>query len=518
MFVNDAGVSAALLAPFGPGGTRVAPEAVGDVEGLEALVRDLAGVFAVRVPKALCPGGEVAVAVSRFRDFKPAGVVDNCAWLRRLREVADKAGETSPAALAEAYGDLPLDFSAPAEAAAPAAKQGSGEAAVEAVLEMVAAPEPASPATRRASRDLAEQARSLMSGVLAAVFADPAFRAAEAAWTCARRMLAAARGGVPLEVRLVSVGRDQVEDALEALGGLFPKIPPNLVLADVAMDAAPARMEVWSALAKAGDALLCPAAAAVSPGFFHLGAWDGLGRVNYIKNALEDAAFAKWRRFAQTPESGWAAALVNEYHVRAAYGPDNPARPVPFVEAEPLAANPVWALGEAAALSLCRSGWPHLATLGRGAALENLAVSGGRETPVRAALSDERALEFADAGLTPLSGRLGGDRAFFRSLVAVDGSDLAAKLFLSRVLGFFFRRRAMEDIAPEFAADAAPDVIAKALAGKFSLFFEQTGHAPPLDLEITAEPAGRGTALRIRFTPPATLAAGSSRLDLGFVW
>lgn len=533
MFVNEAGYLAVVLAPFGPsaGLSRGPGDGLRSMEDLDAAVSRLAGSFAVPLAESVCPEREAVVQVARLADFKPANIAKNCPWLRRIMEAAaflDQAAasgmslESVGGKLRAEYGDLPLDFSTPGEGVPTGAAAGkdAGSQAVDAILDMVSASEDApAPAGNAGLADWKKGLAALASAVLAGIFADPVFRAAETAWRGVRLILENAGPDSVLSLELVSVGADGLIDALTGLVPRFQKAPPNLILADVFLDAAPARMETWTALAETADALLVPAAAAISPAFFHLQNWDGLSRIGYPAAALEDASFAKWRKLAAEPGGAWLAALFNRAALRPAYGPDNPSRVADFKESSPLWGSPVWALGAAAAQSLSRSGWPHLLGIGSGVGLENLAVSvnKGRAMAVETLLSDDQLLDFARVGLTPLGGRPGGDQAFFRKVAAIDGSSFAERLLFNRTLGFFFRCREDEGFAAEMA-EAGGQALADALRKRFSLFFQKTGHPAPEDLDIKAESSPGGTRLAIGFTPPHDLGMGSGKINFSFIW
>jgi len=530
MFVNEAGYLAVVFAPFGPSaGLSRGPSAeLRSMEDLDAAVSRLAGTFSVPLAESICPERETNVPAARMADFKPVNIAKNCPWLRKIMEAAaflDQAAASGQSLastgekLRAAYGDLPLDFSTPesVEKASAVPKRDAGSQAVDAIMDMVAASGDApAPAGTAGLADWKSGLARLAAAVLAGIFADPVFRAAETAWRGVRLILENAGSDSVLSLELVSTDAAGLPEALTGLVSRSQKTPPNLILADVLLDAAPARIKTWSALAETADGLLAPAAGALSPAFFHLADWEGLSRIGYPAAALEDAAFAKWRKLAAEPGGAWLAALFNRVALRPAYGPDNPARAADFSEAEPLWGAPVWALGAAVAQSLSRSGWPHLLGIGSGVALENLAVTTnrGRAMAVETLLSDDQLLDFARVGLTPLAGRQGGDQAFFRRAAAIDGSAFAERLFFNRVLGFFFRCREDEG----FAAEASAATLASRLQGRFSLFFQKTGHAAPEDLDIQEEATPGGTRLSISFTPPHALGMGSGKLQFSFVW
>ncbi len=551
MFVNEAAYLAALVAPFGP---AAGPDGVSFAEArtlddLDQAADKLAGTFAVAMPEGVWPRMTVSVPVSRLADFKPANVAKNCpelaAVLRAAAFVDEAPGKgltlaDMARALGEDFGPLPLDFSLPAGSgpeaspAAPSAAKDAGPSAgaIDAILDMVAAPG-AAPAPSSLSGLAASWKRGLLAlagEILAAVFADPDFRAAETAWRGARFILQNADRDSPFGLSLVCAERDGLVDALTAVVRRFGETPPGMLLVDAFLDAAPARMAVWEVLAETAQTLVAPCGAALSPSFFHLKDWSEASRIGYPSTAIADPSFAKWRKLAAAPEGAMLAALFNRMALRPAYGPENPARPVPFSESEPLWASPVYALGAAVARSFRVNGWPHLFGVGGGVILDDLAVTvrGGRAACVEVLLSDDQLLDFGKAGFMPLGSKSGGDAAFFRRPVAVDGSTFAMGLFLSRVLGFFFASRADERLQ-DAAEKGNLDKLAGLLEMRFNLFFEHTGHAAPGELSIEAEAAAPGQGageggerpgvrLAIRFRPTPSLGLGTQSIAFSFLW
>ncbi|WP_428560321.1 MAG: type VI secretion system contractile sheath domain-containing protein [Solidesulfovibrio sp. DCME] len=533
MVVNEADYVAQVLAPFGPAVGSGKPVSLAVPEDLDAAVAELAGVFAVSVPRQDCPEGTVSVPVARLADFKPVNIARACPWLARVgaaRGYLDAAArdgqapDVVAAGLRTAFPDLPVDFTLPAAAAAPAGPPGEAAgsaAAIDAILGMVAMPEAgARPAPGAAGPAAWKAALEGLTGrVMAAIFADSAFRAAEAAWRGLRLIVQQAGADSPLRLRLCPAVAATLPEALERLVREPEAAPPNLILADVALDAAAARLDTWAALADTADRLLTPTAVSLSPAFFHLAGFGDVSRIGYPARALDDAAYAKWRKLAAGPGGGWLAALFGRFVLRAPYGPGNPARGAAVSEPEALWGSPVWALGAAVAKSLARSGWPHRLGIADGVVLENLDVvsdTGGARA-VESLLADDQLLDFAAAGLTPLAGRAGGDKAFFRQVACVDRSPFGPRLVLNRILSFFFRSR-NDDACREALAASGPEALAALLTKRLALFFQATGLEAPVDLALAATARGDGAQLAIGFTPPPVLGLGPRRLEFDFAW
>lgn len=536
MVVNEADYVVLLLAPFGPAAANgsATPRQLTGRDGLDAAMAELAGVFAIPLPREDCPEGTVHVPVARLADFKPANIVRGCPWLSRISaacDYLDASGRDGQAPDAVAAGfrayfpDLPVDCTIPATVptAAPGGERtgtGPDAAAIEAVLGMVAMPDNAPSVASGAGPAAWKAALQELAGrVMAAIFADPAFRAAEAAWRGVRLILENAGPEGVLRLGLCTAAPAILPEVLERLVREQGAEPPNLILADMALDAAPARLETWSALADTADRLLTPTAVALSPAFFHLAGFQDIARIGYPGRALDDAAYAKWRRLASGPGGSWLTALLGRLVLRSPYGPDNPARGATFTESGALWGSPVWALGAAVAKSLARSGWPHSLGVAAGVVLENLDVvtKDGRARAVEPLLSDEQVLDFAAAGLSPLAGKTGGDKAFFRHVPCIDRSPFGPRLVVNRILTFFFRCR-NDAACRDVLAASGPQALASLLEKRFILFFQATGYAAPADLAIAATQQDNGLRLDIGFTPPSWLELGPHRLEFDFAW
>ncbi len=510
-----------VLAPFRPveGLWTEAPVEVSRTDDLDQALDRLGGVFRLPVDKSICPALWLEVSVHRFADFKPRNVCENCGYLKRLA-AADAfvaqavAANTSPAdvaaRLSQEFGDLPLELNLPTAAAPPAAAAASS---VDSLLSMVAMPE-AAPSVQPGLTRWRSQIAGLMSASLRAIFSDPGFRAAEAAWRGVDLLLRCgkdAEEGVRIE--LVPTSLALLPQTLELLTVQLAAHPPNALLVDFALDTMPARMELWGALANIGATLLAPVAAAASPEFFHVENLNALSRIGYISHYLEGAAYAKWRTLQHLEDAGWLAATLNGFLLRAPYGQDNPARPVAFDEAAPLWLNPVWAFGATLLASVAATGWPHLLT-GARALLQDLAVTqraDGRSAAVEADIDTARARELAEAGFSPLVGVVGNDKALLPARVAVDGSSLSWRLFFNRILSLVFTCHTQLDLAP--GEDPA-----LALQKAFADFFARSGHAVPSDLEIRSAPAENGLSLSFAFTPPGSVLQGGTPVTFSLDW
>lgn len=498
-----------------------------DVAEFQAAMARLGPNLVVPVPKNLCPQAELNLKFEAVQDFRPDGIIKNNAYLSRIKDAAGVASQTlsagrDPREAAEAikhqYPDLPLDLSAAAAASdAPSAESNHQ---IDDILSMVATSESSSRAgSARAQKDIMGQFDELMRGLLEAVFADPRFRTMEAAWRGVQTIVkqGPVKEGQGVRVRLAPVSRDGLDATLDRLASELADDPPNLVLIDLTFDNTARGIEQLNRIAEFAETLLAPTVTAIGPAFFHLDGWAGLKKIPYLKHHLEDAAFAKWRNLAETDGANWLTVALNRFAVRAPYGPENRPKGVDFEESEPLWVNPVWALGTLIAQSHLNYGWPSRFTDYVNCAIGDLPVGDwGVDGPsvTEMSPSDDRLLEFIEAGLTPLLGPIRKDAAIVPKETTLAGGSLKFQLFFSRVLQFLFW--AHDNLAGEFA-QVSP---AADLTAAFQAYWEKTGHPAPQDLEITAGPEtdDGDVPLTIALTPPKSILPGGQRLEFGFTW
>ena len=255
----------------------------------------------------------------------------------------------------------------------------------------------------------------------------------------------------------------------------------------------------------------------INPRFFHLENWGNLNKIPYLKNHIEDAAYAKWRKLKDLPGTDWLSFNCNRFLSRFPYSRDNKPGTVFFQEKEPLWISPVWALGTLAAQSIATFGWPCRFTDYTSINLKDLAVAdfiGNRPLSTEMTLSEDRIMEFIEIGITPLQGVQGKDTAFIPRETTLARGSLKYQFFVSKILTFFlWCRNNMDEEMQE--GDLGVN-----LKEAFKLFWKQTGHTPPGDLEITADSyaEGKPVPVTIEMTPPQSILPGGQRLEMTFQW
>jgi hypothetical protein len=499
---------------------------------LETAMADFGLRLALSVPKAVFPPGQIEITVRQLRDFRPDQIVRNVPALARYREAAQfirkaLAGGVSPQdAYSQATGRWPDVPVPPPPATGMAAAARAKSEAIDDIFSMIALPGSAAaePAPAPAETPVLPAATwpdaldAALGRILSALFADAGFRTVEAAW---RGLAVVTRQGPfalgdGLRIRLAPATPDTLPDALAHLAAELAAEPPNLILVALPFDSTPRSLELLEAAAACADALQAPLVVELAPAFFHLAAWDEIGRLPFLPNYLEDAAFAKWQRLRELPGGAWLAATCNAFAGREVHRSESRQGLTGCDEAEPLWLNPVWAAGALAAQSVARFGWPtHLAEW-RQVALHELPLidTGDLPRPTSAVFPRERLQQFRAAGITPLAVEPGRAEAFIPQAVTVGGGRLEPALYLNRVLAFLIGLRESAGAAVE--GDAAAAAVADALA----LFFAATGGGAPAELSVKTAPAAPdgSVPLYIRLAPPPGVLPSSEPLEFTFAW
>ena len=353
---------------------------------------------------------------------------------------------------------------------------------------------------------------------MAIIYDSPDFRACEAAWRGLQTMVkqASIKEGEGIKVTLAPVSPAVLADVLNRAAEELDD-PPGLVLIDLPFDASPVSTELLNQVAEFADNQLMPTAYWVGPGFFHLGDWSDLKKVQYLAHFLEDAGYAKWRKVKELPGASWMVQTVNRFLVRLPYGKDNPPKGAHFSESEPLWISPVWALGTLAAKSTLEFGWPSRFTDYRTISLTEMPLadySSGGPSATEMLVDEDRLVEFLETGFTPIMGPLRKDVVFIPKEATLAGGSLKYQLFVSRILGFFFW--AKENLGEDIGAGDP----AAGLTAAFSQYWEKTGHTPPEDLSIKAGPPAEGGVipLTVNLTPPTSVLPGGQGLEFTFGW
>ncbi len=507
-----------------------------ETTALQEAFSELSPRLWIPAPTDICPPGGLTLQPSGIRDLTPDGLIRTTPYLKDLCDAGEliAKGHSSGATPADiaaqvqsAWPHLPLDLSIPTVSAH--GQQATRlDSAVDDILSMVAMPDGPDQGAPRSAGGPAEWKRNLddlLSANIACIFGSKDFRAFEATWRGAECLIR--RGGVKeggkIVLKIVPVSAESLSGTLESLAIELAADTPDLILIDLPLDNTPGGVETLGKIAAFAATLLIPATTWITPAFFHLDNWRDLHRLAYLKNHLDDAVYAKWRKLREQPSGQWLTMTCNRFLTRPPYGEDNRPRSVAFTEQELLWISPVWALGTLAAQSVNQFGWPSRLSDYMRIRMKDLAVSvQGDDTasPTEAVFPDDRIRQFVEIGITPLAGAPGQDTAFMPKAAVASGESLLSQMFLSRIIGFLIRLR---EAYEQSDRETEPiSFVTEALMA----FFEATGQEPPDDLLVAvgAHPEGHKQEeeatlpLDITFTPPKAVSPDSRNLAFTFSW
>ncbi len=512
------------LAPFRPvADSSFSPEVLRVATGsMDEAIAALAPQIWIPQPAEICPEGGITVSPARMKDLTPDGLI-RVPYLKNLHdaslfiEKAIASGE-GPGEIAghlkAAWPGLPLDLTVPA----PEARLRQ-QNVVDDILSMVAMPGQPAPGAASGPKAWKNRIDNVLADLLENVYADEAFRIFEAAWRGVEAIVrqGPVREDSPVRLLIFPVSPADLAESLETLVSELAPEPPSLVLIDIPFDSSPGSIELMGKAAIFAETLLAPVAGWITPAFFHMKSWKDLKKLPYLRNYLEGAAYAKWRKLREREESRWLVLTCNRFLARPPYGKDFRPRTVFFREKDQPWVSPVWALGALAAQSAELYGWPSRFTDYVNIQLRDLAVDVSDEGPAastEAVLSSERLRQFEETGIMPLTGAAKKDIAFMPGDTTASGESLLAQLFFSCVIGFLMR--CCDQSYGKSKGGDGQTSVADALSG----FFRQNGCEPPPDLVVEAGQAeeGKPVPLHISFTPPVAALPGAQRMEFTFLW
>lgn len=486
---------------------------------LDRAVADCGLSLTVAAPPGMRGNGWIAVDIRRFKDFHPDGLVaahpDLAAFVEARDFVRDAAARgLSAAAVRErlrGVPNLPVAIAEP-----PPPKASPATSAIDSILNAVALPEgTAAPADE--TRSIITQIEAVLQGILRNVFSDGEFRSIESAWRGVNTLLRQGIGDGEIELELVPTTIDTLEETLGRLTLARAGNLPSLVLVDLPFDATASRVERLEKVLIFAETLLVPTVCMGTPGVLGLGGWEELSRLPYLPNVLDGPQFGKWRRLQGLPSARWVAVACNRFLVRPPYGPDNTPLKIRFDEPEGLFASPVWAVGTLIARSIRTHGWPTRFTEWPTIRLENLPLRDherGHKTPTEALIGEDRLMQFAKAGFTPLASALDKDVAFTPVEATIGRGSFRRQLLLA------FVARLLLLCQENLSSDLAGTALEESIRQVFNAVWEKTGQPPPAALRVTAAQGtgDRPGSLRVVLDPSRDVLPTGERIELEIPW
>ena len=518
MSIPDLPFSILALAPFTPAATDVVnaePLAVDPLDIDQALAA-MTPSFFLSLPVEECPAGGLQLQFQRMRDFTPDGLMESQPYLKKLLAADRFCQEAEQQKMSRQdiltglrpWSELPLislssDKKITKEEKSP----------LDNILSMVDLPDSKS----SARGDAASKAGSygaLACRILDAIYADSTFRSLESSWQGLRylgRYLAEAGG----RLSILSVSPANLEEIVEELGDQVIGNPPSLLLVDRAFTSSRKSVQRLDQLARFGQEMLVPVLTWMDASFLQIGNWQGLDRLPFLPHHLENASFAKYRRFRKSDPGRWLGLACNRFLARFPYGPDNRSRFLPFKETGLPWLSPVWAVAALMAACVERTGWPGGMTI-RQYPLEDLALqmeTSAGPSPIEAQLSESRLDQLFRCGIMPLAGWKGTDSAFLASDVMVSSdTSLSYQALIGRVSHFILW--CQDHWQDSFQAEE----LAERLRTGFHLFAEKQSASPAGELTIQCHDDGQRIQVYFCWIPSRKILPSGQEIVLEFFW
>ncbi|MCF6246846.1 MAG: type VI secretion system contractile sheath large subunit [Desulfobacula sp.] len=461
------------LAPFAPLPDEIFKPQFIDVDlySLDEIFEKISPVLYIPLSQRVCSKGAVSLAFKKMKDFRPAVMLKNYPDL--IPEIPKK---------------IPLK------------KVGSTDQ-IDDILSMVDTME-----TKTDSVAGANTESSGLSSGLGEVFSNPDFQKTESAWRGLQTLLkkAGIKGVNPVRVSISSIDHLHLEEVLDAIVSFSFENIPNLVLIDLGFDNTLPSIERLEKVVRFADRMMVPVCVSLSPAFFRIDTFDQLNKFSYIKNHLEDASYAKFRKISTLPGSAWVMAGCNGFAAR------------PLHEFEPAQSfiSPVWGVGTLCAMSVNHSGWPMGFTKYIENRIEDLALTNNGENGMastQALLGEDRIMQLIEAGITPLVGHKNKDTAFIPREASLSGDSIKFQMFFNRVIETLIhaKEQALPDLEPEIQ-----------IATGLKQLFVKSGHEEPNELEIKKGDVPRQdqAVFHISFIPPKSVIAVTEKIEFSFAW
>lgn len=439
----------------------------------------------------LCPAGGIDLKIKRLKDFHPDALIRNHDPLTTLKDVAPPPRQPA------------------------ARKKKEPASGLDKIFDMVALPDESTPSSSESDRPASSGG---LQQVLAQIYSDPNFTAAETAWQGVKRLIQQqdSRNDPQVRLDIVPVSFDTLAETLAGLTLSQANDPPALVLIDLPFENTPLHISLLEKAARFAESLMAPTLIWISPRFLNLASWGDLGRLPFIPHHLEGSGFAKWRQLQSQPEANWLAATCNRFLLRHPYGKENRPRSVDFEEPVLPWTGPVWAVAELIVKSLAETGWPTRFTDWRSFQLEDLALhmDDGSAIPTETIFSEDRIDQFRRAGIMPLAAIPNKDIAFTPVETALGGASFTYQLFASRVTQLLLW---CQDHAPTGLDGGG---LESYLRRTFAKYWAKSGHPEPDDLSIAAGApnAENRIPLRLELRPSRRILPSGDGLTLEILW
>jgi len=484
-------------------------------ESIQKALKTLTPSITILIPKEYCPAGYIEFRPVCIDDFDPSSMLMSQSYLLSLKEALDITSTAERNGLAHCEVEerlrtllpgLQLDFSKPGKERAvslPAAQRDETAGAIDDLLSLVelGGDGHSSPTPETDSfRGLQMQLEGIIRQVVRQIINDPGFRALEAPWRGAARLLSAAgaiSGDGRVEILLVSAEGDELSGLLRQLQELEASKLPNLILLDFNVENTPKGMELLENIIMTADRLMIPVGASITPDFFGIAEWKNIGKLSYIKSFLEQPQYARWRKLRSIEGADWTMLFLNRFPARPLHsGMDIGKERIELKEKKQPWLSPVWGYGALAAMSAATTGWPMDAENYRRFTLEAIPYQDEEPIPLEMLIPEDRINQFLESGFSPFSARKRDDAIFLTGLSAINGNPAGFQIFFGMLVAFLIRLQ--ESTEPGNSDIAA--MVRNQLEGLLT----REGYSCPDDLEVSRSYDAENGAdiMNIAFTPP----------------
>jgi len=167
--------------------------------------------------------------------------------------------------------------------------------------------------------------------------------------------------------------------------------------------------------------------------------------------------------------------------------------------------------------SVVQTGWPTRFTDWQRVRIEGLPLyqaAANKLLPTETSFSEDRIEQFIRGGIIPLVTSHNKDIAFTPYETTVAGTPLNYQLLVTRISRLLFWCK------DNFEEDVEPAELEKDLKRAFSLFWENTGHPAPENLEISVQrpDPDKSAMVRLEFEPSRQILSPAETVELKFYW
>ncbi len=454
-----------------------------DIYSIDDAMEKIAPALYIPLPLDKCSEGALTLKFHRIKDFKPESIIKNNSYLKST-------------SLKQKSSPVPPKKSGLTE---PGKEEKSK---IDDILSMVETAEP-SPDTSLEKN----QTNFDRDVIIREIFSNMEFQKTESAWRGLQNLVKKGdiKGFQNISLSISSVSHQSLENTLNVIESLPHDEIPNLILIDLGFDNTMPSIELLEKIADFADKMLLPVCVWLKPDFFRIESWNQLAKIPYIKNHLDDAAYAKFRKLKTLPGASWLIVSCNGFTLRPAHEFENNQALV----------SPVWGMGILCAKALNQGGWPMGFTKYNTCIIDDLTMfsyDGKNMVSTEALFSEDRIMQLIEAGITPIVGAKNKDFSLIPKETSLSGDSIKFQMFINRII------ESLIDIKEKnIAEDGYPE---NSIISALKNIFIQTGHNPPEDVSVIYNgntPKGKKVFI-VSFIPPESVITSSGKTEFSFIW